>query len=184
MISPVITPIVREIATADLTPTDIAELWSLFYAAWPAGHFDQHDFDHAMGGRHWVIELDGRIVTHAAVVPRLLSLGDRQLRTGYVEAVGTLPEHENRGFGSAVVTAVGSHIRATCELGALSTGRFAFYERLGWRRWLGPTSVRTDAGAVRTEDEDGSILVLPTPRTPALDLTASLTCDWRDGDVW
>ncbi len=178
------TPTVREVATADLTPTEIADLWSLFSTAWPAGRFDQHDFDHAMGGRHWIIEIGGRVVSHAAVVPRLLLLDDLPLRSGYVEAVGTLPELENRGLGSAVVTAADDHIRATYELGALSTGRFAFYERLGWRRWLGPTFVRTRAGPVRTEDEDGSILVLPTAKTPPLDLMASLTCDWRDGDAW
>jgi aminoglycoside 2'-N-acetyltransferase I len=170
--------------TSGLTEADLEELWSLFIAAWPAGAFDRHDFDHAMGGRHWLLRVDGRIVSHAAVVPRLLFLGDLTLRTGYVEAVGTLPSHEHQGFGSAVVSAANAHIRATYELGALGTGRFSFYERLGWRRWLGPTFVRTPDGPVRTEDDDGSILVLPTPASPPLDLTAPLTCDWRPGDVW
>jgi aminoglycoside 2'-N-acetyltransferase I len=177
-------PTVHEATTADLTDADRAELWSLFLAAWPEGHFDRHDFDHAMGDRHWLIRIDGRIVSHAAVAPRLLFLGDLTLRTGYVEAVGTLPGFDNRGFGSAVVSAANAHIRATCELGGLSTGRFSFYERLGWRRWLGPTFVRTPRGPVRTEDEDGSIMVLSTPASPSLDLTAPLTCDWRTGDVW
>jgi hypothetical protein len=30
---------------------------------------------------------------------------------------------------------------------------------------------------------DGWILVLPVPPTE-LDLSAPLTCDWRDGQVW
>jgi hypothetical protein len=31
---------------------------------------------------------------------------------------------------------------------------------------------------------DGYILVLPTPLTPPLDLSADISCDWRPGDVW
>jgi len=39
-------------------------------------------------------------------------------------------------------------------------------------------------GRERTAEEDGSILVLRTPATGVLDPTASITCDWRSGDVW
>ena len=61
-----------------------------------------------------------------------------------------------------------------------------FYERLGWRTWLGPSSVRSPDGERRTPDEDGYILVLTTPSTPLepLDLTLPIRCDWRVGDVW
>ena len=59
-----------------------------------------------------------------------------------------------------------------------------FYERLGWRRWAGPTYVRTDAGLVRTAEDDGNVLVRLTPASPDLDLSAPLSCEWRSGDVW
>jgi aminoglycoside 2'-N-acetyltransferase I len=36
----------------------------------------------------------------------------------------------------------------------------------------------------RTPEEDGGILILRTPMTPPLDLTAALSCEWRPGDVW
>jgi aminoglycoside 2'-N-acetyltransferase I len=52
----------------------------------------------------------------------------------------------------------------------------------GWKRWQGPTSALTPAGVARTEDDDGSVYVLPL--TAPLDLAGELTCDWRDGDVW
>jgi aminoglycoside 2'-N-acetyltransferase I len=55
---------------------------------------------------------------------------------------------------------------------------------LGWERWRGPTYVDTPWGRVRTADEDDGILVLRTEDTSALDPTVSLTCDWRQGDVW
>jgi len=55
---------------------------------------------------------------------------------------------------------------------------------LGWRVWAGPTFVLTDHGPQRTPDEDGDILVLVTPGSPPIDFAATLSCDWRPGDVW
>ena len=72
------------------------------------------------------------------------------------------------------------------DLGALSdgTGIDAFYERRGWLRWSGATWAVTPAGRVRTADEDGDVLVLPTGSSPELDPAGSLACDWRAGDLW
>jgi aminoglycoside 2'-N-acetyltransferase I len=38
----------------------------------------------------------------------------------------------------------------------------------------------------RTPDDDSCLFVLPIalPDGGELDLTAEITCDWRDGDVW
>jgi aminoglycoside 2'-N-acetyltransferase I len=44
--------------------------------------------------------------------------------------------------------------------------------------------VRTDHGEQRTPDDDGYIMVLPTATTLELDVTASISCEWRPGDVW
>jgi aminoglycoside 2'-N-acetyltransferase I len=131
-----------------------------------------------------VLELDGAVVAHAAVVERELDLDGRPVRTGYVEAVATDPAHQGRGVGTAVMREVADYIRERFELGALGTGSHHFYERLGWLTWQGPTSVLTDDGIRRTPDEDGCILVLPTPSSPTLDLTAPIRCRWRPGDVW
>ena len=76
------------------------------------------------------------------------------------------------------------HMIATilpCNDMAAST---AFYERLGWRLWRGPSSVRTAAGLRATPDDDGYIMVLETPSSPTLDLAASMSCEFRPGDVW
>jgi aminoglycoside 2'-N-acetyltransferase I len=147
-------------------------------------HFTEDDWQHALGGMHFVLDLDGDIVTHASVVERELHVDGQPLRTGYVEAVATAPDQQGAGFGSAVMRDVGAYISDHFELGALGTGRHGFYERLGWQIWLGPSSVRTDEGIETTPDEDGYILVLPTPTSPPLDLRASISCDWRPGDVW
>jgi aminoglycoside 2'-N-acetyltransferase I len=79
---------------------------------------------------------------------------------------------------------VGEYVDRTFRLGALGTGRGAFYERLGWVAWKGPTSVHTDAGPVRTPEEDGLVFVRLTQTSPELDLSEPISCDWRPGDVW
>ena len=82
------------------------------------------------------------------------------------------------------MTEAGAHIADEYELGALGTGEPAFYERLGWERWRGPTYERTRAGDVRTPDEDDGVMVLRLPSSPALTLHERLSCEWRPGDSW
>lgn len=177
---------IRQLRTADLGLQGAA-LRALLDAAWGGnqGEFSDDDWRSATGGIHFVLEIDGAIVSHASVVERVLETGGLELRTGYVEAVATSPEHRRRGYASQIMRAVASFIDERYELGALGTGLFDFYGRLGWESWRGPTSMRTDRGIERTPDEDGFIMVRRTPATPPdLDLDALLTCDWRPGDVW
>jgi aminoglycoside 2'-N-acetyltransferase I len=177
---------IRRVMTADLGPDEITQIRDLLWAAFPPGEdgFTEDDWQHALGGTHVVSEIDGTIVGHASVVERPIHIADRPLRAGYVEAVATAPDRQGRGLGTRVMEEVGSVIRDGYELGVLGTGRHAFYERLGWLTWRGPSSVRTSAGPVRTPDEDGYIMVLATPSSPPLDPDAPISCDWRPGDVW
>ena len=176
----------RRIPTADLTPSEVEALRDLLWTAFPPGEegFTEDDWEHALGGIHVVQEIDGRIVSHASVVERELQVGDQPLRTGYVEAVATDPAHGGQGHGTVVMRYASDYIRDDFELGALGTGAHHFYERLGWLTWRGPAFVRTPEGPVRTRDDEGFILVLPTPSSPDLDLSAPISCDWRPGDVW
>lgn len=180
-------PRLRRLATTDLAPTEVEAIRALMDAAFGSHEderFTDDDWDHAIGGTHYVLDVDGEIVAHASVVERELHVDGRPLRTGYVEAVATAPARQGAGHGSILMTEVTSDIRGEFELGALGTGRPAFYERLGWQTWRGPSSVRTADGEQATPDEDGYILVLPTPASPPLDLSAPISCDWRTGDVW
>ena len=178
---------VTRLHTDALSERQVQAIRELLWAAFaddPHGGFSEDDWQHALGGVHFVLERDGAVLCHASVVLRELQMGGRPLRTGYVEAVATLPGHQGAGLGTLVMRAVGSHIAQTYELGALGTGSHGFYERLGWRTWRGPSSVRTSEGDRTTPDEDGYIMVLPTPTSPDLDLTSSISCAWRPGDVW
>ncbi len=179
-------PDVRRVRTKDLTPDEVGAIRALVWAAFPPGEegFEESDWDHAVGGTHVVLEVDDRIVSHASVVERDLHAGGRHFRTGYVEAVATDPARQHEGFGTRVMREVGTHIAEHYELGALGTGSHGFYERLGWQTWLGPSSVRTSGGPVRTPFDDGFILVLLTPHSADLDLTTGISCEWRPGDIW
>ena len=146
--------------------------------------FADEDWVHALGGEHFVLDLVGEIVSHAAVVQRSLEIGGRLLRTGYMEAVATAPDEQGKGHGSLVMEAATEHIRSTFELGALGTGRHSFYERLGWETWRGPAFVRSPEGERRTPDDEGYILVLRTTTSPSFHLEEPISCDWRSGAVW
>ncbi len=178
--------LVRTASSDELTPRRIASLRALFDAAWPDPRdaFTAEDFDHAFGGMHFLVEEEGGIVSHASVIERKLHTGGNELATGYVEGVATLPAHRRRGLATGIMREVGKHIDRTYPLGALGTGLMAFYGRLGWIVWGGPTGVRTDRGLVPTPEDDGYVLVRLTPTSPDLDLSAPISCDWRPGDVW
>jgi aminoglycoside 2'-N-acetyltransferase I len=177
----------RRVSTPDLTPAEIAAIRDVLVVAFGPDEddrFTDHDWEHAVGGLHFVLDLGGEVVAHAAVVERDLHVDGRPLRTGYVEAVATAPDRQGIGLGSLLMADVTSYIRETFELGALGTGRHHFYERLGWLTWAGPSFVRTAKGVQPTPEDDGSIMVLPTPSSPPLDVCGSIGCDWRPGNVW
>jgi aminoglycoside 2'-N-acetyltransferase I len=180
-------PALRLAPADQLRPDEEAALRELFDEAWSddaEGGFTDQDWGHAVGGVHVIAEADGRMLAHASVVERELHTAGHRLPTGYVEAVATRPSHQRQGLGSLVIGAAGELIDGTYRLGALATGVVGFYEKLGWVAWRGPTSVRTNAGLVRTAEEDGNVFVRLTPTSPELDLSAPISCEWRPGDVW
>ena len=173
----------RVASTEELTATDLRLIRALVDGAFGA-QFSDHDWDHALGGVHVLLESDGVPLSHASVVHRTLTAGERILRTGYVEAVATQAVCRRQGYGTQVMSRINALIEDTYELGALSTGVPGFYERLGWERWSGPTFASAAAGVVRTPEEDDGVVVLRTAATRELDLTSPLTCDQRMGDAW
>jgi aminoglycoside 2'-N-acetyltransferase I len=175
---------IRALPTEELTREETIAVRELLAAAWEDEAFTEEDWHHALGGVHFLMDDAGEVVAHASVVDRELHTQGHRLRTGYVEAVATRIRHRGRGLGTALMKEVTGYVDRRLELGALATGRTAFYERVGWVVWRGPTFVRTDRGPVRTEDEDGGVMVRLTPSSPDLDLTAPISCDWRPGDVW
>ena len=131
---------------------------------------------------HVMAYLGDTMVSHAMWVTRWLQPGTLpQLRTAYVEMVATAPAHQGRGFGTAVMQRLAAEIQ-DFDLGGLSTGSHSFYARLGWESWRGPLFIRTDTGLLAIPDD--SMMFLRLPKTPALDVTAPLSAEWRAGELW
>ena len=174
---------VNSIGTADLTLSDSARLRALLDEAFE-GRFTDALWGQALGGVHFFVEEDGVPISHAAVVPRLLAVRDREINTGYVEAVGTRPRDRRKGLARSVLVAARRHIEDAYELGALHSELPTFYEHLGWERWRGPTFVRTGSGRKRTPTDDGCIHIWRVPAGAAVDLDDPISCEWRPGFVW
>ncbi len=178
----------RRLGTAELTAGEAQAIRALMEVAFgledEEERFSEDDWQHALGGSHFVAEVAGRIVSHAAVVQRTLHVARVPVRTGYVEAVATAPSEQGRGYGTEVMRAVNELIERSFDLGILGTGSQGFYERLGWRVWQGPSSALTAGGEIATPDDDGYIMYLLTPTSPPLDANSPIACEWRPGDVW
>jgi aminoglycoside 2'-N-acetyltransferase I len=140
-------------------------------------------FDTFVGATHVLGFLDGSLVSHALWVTRYLQVGtDPLLRTAYVEAVATEQAYRNRGFATAIMERLASEIQ-DFDLAALSPFSVKYYERLGWERWRGPLFIRTENGLLPSPDDE-EVMVLRLPNTPDLDLSAPLSAEWREGELW
>jgi len=139
-------------------------------------------FNTFVGATHVLGYYNG-LVSHALWVTRYLQVGNAPfLRTAYIEAVATDPAYRNRGFATAIMNCIANEIQ-DYELAALSPSSVTFYERLGWELWRGPLFIRTENGLLSSSDEE-QVMILRLPRTPLLDLSAPLSAEWREGELW
>jgi len=155
--------------TAELDAATLSAARALLYDVFD--DMTEHDWEHALGGVHALVWEGAELVGHASVIQRRLLHGGRALRAGYVEGVGVRADRRGRGYGAAMMGALGAAEEAA-----------AFYAARGWMLWRGPSSALTPDGIRRTGEDDGCIYVLPVQ--VQLDLFSELTCDWRDGDPW
>jgi aminoglycoside 2'-N-acetyltransferase I len=173
----------RVVTTEDAGEAVLAAARALCDAAFD-GDFDDDDWANGLGGWHVLVEDDGELVAHVAVVERTIHVAGTPFRTGYVEAVATLPGRHGEGLGSLAMIEADEVIRRHFELGALGTGRWSFYERMGWERWQGPTFVRRGGVDARSEDDDDGVMVLRFGPSAAVDRRRPIVCEARSGDDW
>ncbi|WP_244932200.1 GNAT family N-acetyltransferase [Nocardioides sp. W7] len=166
--------------TAELSADELTEIRALLDAVFV--DFDDHDWDHGLGGQHALVREDGLLVAHGSLVQRRMLVGGRSLRTGYVESVAVRSDRRRRGLAGQVMAALEALAPAydLLALGASDEG-VPLYEARGWQPWRGPTSVLGPSGPEPTPDEDGSVYVLGGQD---VDRDAPIACDYRDGDVW
>ncbi len=133
---------------------------------------------------HVLLRVDGKLVGHAAWVARQLYVEnlDQPLRAAYVEAVAVPTALQGRGYGRTVMSALPA-LFGEFDIAALSPSEVPFYESLGWELWQGPLSYLHEGGEFIVPDEE--VMILRLAKTPAaLDTLATLTAEWRPGDVW
>jgi aminoglycoside 2'-N-acetyltransferase I len=131
---------------------------------------------------HILGKVEGVLVSHALWITRWMQVGEGPLlRTAYVEGVVTDEEYCRRGYASRVMETLAVQIQ-DYDLGGLSPAETTLYARLGWENWEGPLYVRKGDGKLLVPGE--SAMILRTPNTPPLDLTAPASIEWREGDVW
>ena len=171
------------LTTADLDERALEAIRCLLVEAFE-GDFGGHDWDHTCGGWHVVVAEGDRVVSHAAVVARILDVDGLLLRTGYVEGVATVPDRQGHGLGSTAMEEAAAVIERDFDLGALSTGKHGFYERLGWERWRGPTFATDGVDRVRTPGDDAGVMVRRFGLSADVSLHAAITCEGRSGDDW
>lgn len=124
----------------------------------------------------------GLLVSHALWVTRWFQVEEEPLmKTAYIEAMVTDPFYRDRGYASMVLNRLVEEL-SDFELAALRTGFPEFYLRLGWQIWEGPTFIRTQEGMTLTTGEP--IMVLTLPNSPDIDIHASLSAEWREGELW
>jgi aminoglycoside 2'-N-acetyltransferase I len=140
-------------------------------------------FDLYIPATHLIGRCDGQIVSHVMWVTRWLQPeGLRPLRTAYIEMVGTDPQYQSRGYATQLMAQVPERLASDFEFAALSPAETTLYLRLGWVYWRGPRYIRQGEGLMSTPEEQ--IMVLSLPGTPALNLDAAISAEWREGEVW
>ena len=131
---------------------------------------------------HVLARINGKLASHALWITRWLQVGDPPtLRTAYVEAVATENAHRGRGYATLVMQRLNQEIQRY-DIGALSPADTGLYARLGWEYWQGPLYARKDGRLIPVPDE--TAMILRTLKTPALNIHAPISIEWREGEIW
>lgn len=176
-------PRVDVIETDDLTGAQRAAIIEVCVAAHRSENFRDLFSYTTDGARHFLGWRGDELVSHAMVTTRWLEpSGCGVLRTGFVDAVSTLPAAQGLGYASAVMRELAGSID-DYEVGCLQTDIPSFYERLGWQLWQGELSGRGDEGLIPTPGQRG-VMVLALAHTPRLDVTVDLSIEVQRERIW
>jgi GNAT superfamily N-acetyltransferase len=159
-------PELASVPLASLSPATRASIVSLCTDALGADCSSLFGF--LSDSTHVLATLDGRLVGHACwTTRRLMPAGLPPLRTAWVDAVVVDPAHQNAGVGTAVMLKV-AELTEDFDLRALGTEQMAFFARLGWEQWRGPTP-----GVLH--DPLDTLMILGTVTSPRLDTALAVS---------
>ncbi len=166
----------------DVSSRTISSIRSLLELAYE-GDFSSEDWEHTFGGQYFIGLLDNIIIAHGSVVPRNMFINGQEITVGYVEAIAVLPAYWRQGFGTQLMTQITQFCHKTYELSMLSTDEKKFYEKLGWRQFLGESFVRNGDSVVRTAEEDYGLMLLSGKNCGTSEIRRAI-CQPRIGDDW
>ena len=176
----------RSIRTGDLDEAGRAAVVALCIAAHDNPEFERL-FTFLQPDHLHVLAFDtDELVGHAVIGTRWAQPeGHPQLRTAYIDAVSTAPDHQGTGVGSAVMREVARLADDDAyEIAGLETERQGFYARLGWEEWRGPLAGREPDGALVPTPDQRGVMILRLERTPELDLDTQLTIERQTTRIW
>src|SRR5215216_3473080 len=94
---------VRSMTTAELSGVELEALRRLLFGAF-GGRFEEHDWEHTLGGVHVLaVEDDDQVVAHGAVVRGVRGTGGGERRTGYGGGGATGADRRGRGLAWLVM---------------------------------------------------------------------------------
>ena len=166
----------------DLSPGTTASLRKLLDLAFE-GDFSEEDWEHALGGVHFIGFLGETIIAHGAIVPRSMAINGERVTVGYVEAIAVLPMHWHKGYGTLLMEQITQFCLLNYELSMLSTDEQTFYLQLGWHQFLGESFVNNANIEERSEEEDAGLMFLNSKEFEGREIQR-VVCDSRVGDSW
>jgi len=174
--------------TEDLDAATRAGIVRACNAAFGKTEFDELFTRYIRGGGRHVVAFGGdEVVGHGVATTRWVHLGEvgapgtRRLRTAWIDAVATAPDHQHRGVGTAVMRRMADEI-AGWQIGGLGTDVRGFYEPLGWENWRGPLAGLKDGELIPTPDMR-DIFVLRLDASRDIDIDGPMTVEY-DGRIW
>ncbi|MEW2115280.1 GNAT family N-acetyltransferase [Streptomyces sp. NPDC005474] len=169
--------------TEQLSKQERHDLRTMLEKVFGRSRYTDESWEHCLGGVHYLLRYGDTLVAHGALVPRYLRQGDRVLRGVYGESMATLYDWRELGFGSIIVAMATANVRNNYDIGVFAASKYAFYERLGWEKWRGPTFIETEHGIEPRGPARGAVM-FRLPKHSTIDPDAELVTDMRKGDPW
>ena len=109
----------------ELSATHHRAIRALLDAAF-AGDLSDDDADHAAGGLRVLVSAGERIIGHAALIARQMTIDGRAMTVGYIEGVAVIPDMQGKGVGRALMERTTALAKEHFPVAMRSTGEHVF----------------------------------------------------------
>ena len=134
-------------------------------------------------GMHVMGRIDDKLVAHLVITDRWLKIeGGAQLKTAYIDAVATLPEHRRQGYAGELIKRAVALCAQRYDVIGLATDKPELYARYGFAKWKGRQFIEKEC-AVGTElsPEQNNLMLRVSNMALISDWSKTMTANWRPG---